>query len=48
MVVIRLNAEILPYKNVMHRGRGGGQVFSVLAFYSDDPSSDTAVVYNCC
>ena len=27
-------------------GRGGGQVFSVLAFYSDDPSSNPAEVYN--
>ena len=27
-------------------GRGGGQVVSVLAFYSDDPSSNPAEVYN--
>ena len=27
-------------------GRGGGQVVSVLAFYSDDPSSNHAEVYN--
>ena len=26
-------------------GRGGGQVVSVLAFYSDDPSSNPAEVY---
>jgi len=26
--------------------RGGGQVVSVLAFYSDDPSSNPAEVYN--
>ena len=27
-------------------GRGGGQVVSVLAFYSDDPSSNPAEAYN--
>ena len=27
-------------------GRGGGQVVSVLAFYSDDPSSNPADVYS--
>ena len=27
-------------------GRGGGQSVSVLAFYSDDPSSNPAEVYN--
>ena len=27
-------------------GRGGGQVVSVLAFSSDDPSSNPAEVYN--
>ena len=27
-------------------GCGGGQVVSVLAFYSDDPSSNPAEVYN--
>ena len=27
------------------KGRGGGQVVSVLAFYSDDPSSNPAEVY---
>ena len=27
-------------------GLGGGQVVSVLAFYSDDPSSNPAEVYN--
>ena len=27
-------------------GRGGGQVVSVLAFYSDDPSSNPAEVYS--
>ena len=27
-------------------GRGGGLVVSVLAFYSDDPSSIPAKVYN--
>ena len=27
-------------------GRGGGQVVSVLAFYSEDPSSNPAEVYN--
>ena len=32
--------------NSLYMGRGGGQVFSVLAFYSDDPSSNPAEVYN--
>ena len=27
-------------------GRGGGQVVSVLAFYSDDPSSNRAKAYS--
>ena len=27
-------------------GSGGGQVVSVLAFYSDDPSSNPVEVYN--
>ena len=27
-------------------GRGGGQVVSVLAFYSDDPSSNPADAYS--
>ena len=27
-------------------GRGGGQVVSVLAFYSDNPSSDPTDAYN--
>ena len=27
-------------------GRGGGQVVSVLAFFSDDPSSNPSEVYN--
>ena len=27
-------------------GSGGGQVVSVLAFYSDDPSSNPAEIYN--
>ena len=30
----------------MRLGRGGGLVVSVLAFYSDDPSSIPAEVYN--
>ena len=29
------------------RGFGGGQVVSVLAFYSGDPSSNAAEVYSC-
>ena len=27
-------------------GRGGGQVVSILAFYSDDPSSNPAEAYS--
>ena len=33
-------------KVLFKSGRGGGQVVSVLAFYSDDPSSNPAEVYN--
>ena len=35
-----------PYQTIQLKGRGGGQAVSVLAFYSDDPSSDPAEVYN--
>ena len=31
----------------MAKGRGGGQVVSILAFYYDDPSSNTAEVLFC-
>ena len=31
--------------NIEQLGRGGGQVVSVLAFYSDDPSSNPADAY---
>ena len=33
-------------KNLERWGRGGGQVVSVLTFYSNDPSSNPAEVYN--
>ena len=35
---------MVPFLPNIHttRGRGCGQVVSVLAFYSDDPSSNTA------
>ena len=33
-------------KTYLVRGRGGSQVVSVLAFYSDDPSSNPAEVYS--
>ena len=33
-------------KVLFKSGRGGGQVVSVLAFYSDDPSLNPAEVYN--
>ena len=37
----------IPFSNkVKLVGRGGGQVVSVLALYSDDPSSNPAEVYN--
>ena len=32
--------------SVMELGRGGGQVVSVLAFYSDDLSSNLAEAYS--
>ena len=32
-------------KHVWNVGRGGGQVVSRLAFYSDDPSSNPAEAY---
>ena len=37
---------IIPVPKLTQLGRGGGQVVSVLAFYSDDPSSNPAEVYN--
>ena len=37
---------MLLLKIVFKVGRGGGQVVSVLAFYSDDPCSNPAEVYN--
>ena len=33
-------------KNLSILGRGGYQVISVLTFYSDDPSSNPAVIYS--
>ena len=38
----------LDARNVfkLHLGRGGGQVVSVLAFYSHDPSSNPAAIYS--
>ena len=33
-------------QNLLNMGRGGGQVVSVLAFYSEDPSSNPAEVYS--
>ena len=38
-----LSAEIITF---LILGRGGGQGVSVLTFYSDDPSSNPAKVYN--
>ena len=35
------------FKVQLKRGRSGGQVVSVLAFYSDKPSSNPAEVNNC-
>ena len=31
---------------IFFSGRGGGQVVSMLAFYSDDPSSNPADIYS--
>ena len=36
----------MSQKYILSWGRGGGQVVSVLAFYSDGPSSNPAEVYN--
>ena len=33
-------------KKLLMLGRGGGQVVSLLAFYSDDPSSNPAEAYS--
>ena len=33
-------------QNLLNMGRGGCQVVSVLAFYSEDPSSNPAEVYS--
>ena len=45
-IVFKMKSKRLPYVNHLSMGRGGGQVVSVLAFYSDDPSSNPAEVYN--
>ena len=36
----------LVQNRLMFVGRGGGQVVSVLAFYSNNPSSNLAEAYN--
>ena len=36
----------LPMYKRDYKGRGGGQVVSVLPFYSDNPSSNPTDVYN--
>ena len=55
MVLIKLSDEPCLYELIqlllssvinLMLGRGGGQVVSMLAFYSDDPSSNPAEVYN--
>ena len=40
------NENFLLLSKSRPKGRGGGQVVSVLAFYSDDPSSNPAEVCN--
>ena len=45
LLAICSNAN-LPNTKILPLGRGGGQVVSVLAFYSDDPSSNPAEVYS--
>ena len=45
----RFNKICLWFKsaiNIWSTGRGGGQVVSMLAFYSDDPSSNPADAYS--
>ena len=44
MLFCNFNDHICPFKYLITKylGRDGGQVDSVLAFYSDDPSSDPA------
>ena len=55
MVLIKLSDEPCLYELIqlllssvinLMLGRGGGQVVSMLALYSDDPSSNPAEVYN--
>ena len=36
----------IPFANLLLLGRGGGQVVSMIAFYSDDPRSNPADVYS--
>ena len=38
--------QLWPSSKTLYSGCGGGLVVSVLAFYSDDPSSIPAEVYN--
>ena len=48
----RLRTNNSAVKDIITLGRGGGQVVSVLTFYLDDPSLNTAELYNisinCC
>ena len=50
LVTLPLTYGLIFFKNLYHKllhlGRGSGQVVSVLTFYSDDPSSNPAEVYN--
>ena len=55
MVLIKLSDEPCLYELIqlllssvinLMLGRGGGQVVSMLALYSDDPSSNPAETYN--
>ena len=45
-IYVRLFRGQTEKKDQENLGRGGGQVVSMLAFYSDNPSSNPAEVYN--
>ena len=45
-IVYGISSRLGCPHNVKQMGRGGGQVVSLLAFYSDDPSSNPADAYS--
>ena len=45
MKTLKDKFDFLPIFKQKYSGHGGGQVVSMLAFYSDDPSSNSAEAF---